>query len=71
VPRRRSRSWSVSRIALLTLDAVSLIRSGLNDRKHAWLKESVSLTQLWRGSLDLVTGLGEAPPVRARLRSAG
>ncbi len=52
--------YAVSRIALLTLDAVSLIKSCLDDRKHAWLKESVALTQLWHGSLDLVTGLGEA-----------
>jgi hypothetical protein len=62
--------YAVSRIALLTLDAVSLIKSGLDDRKHAWLKESVSLTQLWHGSLDLVTGLGEAflPEAHSRER---
>jgi hypothetical protein len=53
-------AYAVSRIALLTLDTVSLIKSCLDDRKHAWLKQSVALTQLWHGSLDLVTGLGEA-----------
>jgi hypothetical protein len=52
--------YAVSRMALLALDAVSLIKCGLDDHKYAWLKESVALTQLWHGSLDLVTGLGEA-----------
>ena len=46
-------------MALLTLDAVSLIKSGLDDRRYAWLKESMALTQLWHGSIDLVKGLGE------------
>jgi hypothetical protein len=52
--------YAVSRMALLSLDAVSLIKCGLDDRTYAWLKESVAVTQLWHGSLDLVTGLGEA-----------
>src|SRR4051794_1151180 len=51
--------YAVSRMALLTLDAVSLIKSGLDDRRFAWLKESMALTQLWHGSLDLIKGLAE------------
>jgi hypothetical protein len=52
--------YAVSRMALLTLDTVSLIKSGLDDGKYAWLKESIALTQLWRGSLDTIVGLAEA-----------
>jgi hypothetical protein len=52
--------YGVSRMALLTLDSVSLMKSGLDDGKYGWLKESIALTQLWRGSLDTVVGLAEA-----------
>ena len=51
--------YAVSRMALLTLDAISLVKSGLDDQRYAWLKESMALTQLWHGSLDLIKGLGE------------
>lgn len=51
--------YSVSRLTLQSFDTVSLIKSALNDEKHAWLKESAAVTQLWRAAMLLVTTVGE------------
>jgi hypothetical protein len=51
--------YSVSRCTLLALDTVTLIKSALDDKEYGWLKESASVTQLWRGSMLLVTTLEE------------
>jgi hypothetical protein len=55
--RFRQPFYSVSRSALVALDAVTLIRSALDDQRHGWLKESAAVEQLWRASLVLVTTL--------------
>ncbi|MGG5820270.1 hypothetical protein [Falsiroseomonas sp. HW251] len=55
--------YSVSRSALLALDAVTLMRSALDDQRHGWLKESAAIEQLWRASLVLVTTLEETFPL--------
>ncbi len=51
--------YSVSRTTLVSLDTISLIKSGLDDGRYGWLKESVAVTQLWRACLILTTKLGE------------
>jgi hypothetical protein len=51
--------YSVSRMALVSFDTVTLIKSGLNDAGYAWIKESVAVTQLWLASLVLTTRLAE------------
>jgi hypothetical protein len=51
--------YAVSRVTLVLLDTVSLIKSGLDDEKYDWLKESAPLAQLWRGSLALDISLAE------------
>jgi hypothetical protein len=56
--RFRDPSYSVSRISLVSLDTVTLIKSGLDD-DYAWLKESAAVTQLWRGCMILMTRLAE------------
>ena len=40
---------AMARVVLVALDAVSLIKSGLDDRELAWLKESAAVDELWRG----------------------
>jgi hypothetical protein len=57
--RFREPYYSVSRFTLMTLDAVTLIKSALDDKQHGWLKESASVTQLWLAALRLVITLEE------------
>jgi hypothetical protein len=52
-------TYSVSRMTLVSLDAVSLIKSGLSDERYGWLKESAAVTQLWRACFHLITSLAE------------
>jgi hypothetical protein len=52
-------AYGVSRISLILLDTVTLIKSALDDERYGWLKESAPVTQLWRGCLILITSLAE------------
>jgi hypothetical protein len=52
-------AYAVSRISLVLLDSVTLIKSALDDQRYAWLKESAPVVQLWRGCLTLVKNLAE------------
>lgn len=52
-----SPAYSMSRLSLVTLDCATLIKSALADEEFAWLKESSSVAQLWRGTLSLLTTL--------------
>ncbi len=47
--------YAVSRITLMVLDGISLIKSALDDKAYAWLKESAAVSQLWRGSMHTLT----------------
>jgi hypothetical protein len=49
--------YSVSRMSLLTLDVVTLIKSALDDEKYRWVKESGSIEAFWRGADGLVDTL--------------
>lgn len=53
--RFREPQYALSRLALTTLDAVTLIKSALDDREYGWVKESAAVAQLWRGSMHLMT----------------
>ena len=55
--RFRDVRYSVSRISLVALDTVTLIKSALDDERYGWLKEMASVTQLWHLSMLLVTTL--------------
>jgi hypothetical protein len=55
--RFREPFYSVTHLALLTLDTVSLMKTGLDDRRYARLKESAALAELWRSSMHLLTGV--------------
>jgi hypothetical protein len=61
--RFRQPFYSVSRLALVALDTVTLIRSALDDNHHGWLKESAAVEQLWRASIVLVATLEETFPL--------
>jgi hypothetical protein len=52
--------YSVSRMALVSLDAVALLRSGLDDERFGWLKKSAAVEQLGRASNLLVRTLDDA-----------
>jgi hypothetical protein len=52
--------YALSRAALTMLDAVTLIKSGLDDKRYAWLKESVAVTQVWRGNVRTLDMLAQA-----------
>jgi hypothetical protein len=52
--------YAVSSIALVALDTVTLVKSGLDDEEYGWLKESATISQLRRAAQRLVTTLHEA-----------
>jgi hypothetical protein len=53
--RFREPHYALSRLALVTLDAVTLLKSALDDREYAWLKEAAGVTQLWRSTMQMLT----------------
>jgi len=67
--------YGVAYFTLLALDEVSLIKAALSDEELGWLKESVSVTELWRSALLLAdsqeklsrkaSAAEEAPPPTA------
>lgn len=68
--RFREPHYAVSRFSFVCLDTVTLIRTALDERRAAWLRESVAVAQLWEGSLELVrkltsTFLRESPDLDA------
>ena len=58
--RFRDVRYSVSRISLVALDTVTLIKSALDDERHGWLKDTASVTQLLHVSMLLVKTLEAA-----------
>ena len=49
--------YSVSSISTVSLDAVSLILSALDQREYGWLQGSGAVTELWAASRLLITSL--------------
>jgi hypothetical protein len=47
--------YAVSRMTLVVLDSITLIKSALSDADYAWLKESAAVSQLWRGAMHTLT----------------
>jgi hypothetical protein len=52
-------AYSVARLVLTLLDAVTLIKAGLDDDRYGWLKESAPVAEIWHACLILVTRLSE------------
>jgi hypothetical protein len=46
--------YSVSQIATVLFDTVSLLKSALSDEEYSWLKESAVVAQCWRAAMLLV-----------------
>lgn len=57
--------YSVSRIVSVSLDAMSLILSSLDDQRFRAVKESSGVTLLWRSSIWLASSLTSNPPPTA------
>jgi hypothetical protein len=55
--RFREPHYALARMALITLDTVTLIKSALDDREYAWVKESAAVVQMWRASMEMLTEL--------------
>ena len=53
--RFREPYYALSRLAMVNLDAVTLIKSALDDEAYGWLKESAAVAQLWRTTMHLLT----------------
>src|SRR3954471_21733878 len=51
--------YSVSKIATVLFDTVSLVKSALSDQEYSWLKESATVAQCWRAAMLLVGMLEE------------
>ena len=57
--RFRDPHYALSRMALVMLDSVCLIKSAMDDERFAWLKKSAAVEQMWRGSMQLLTLLAQ------------
>ena len=57
--RFRETFYAPTHLALLDLDTVALIKSGLDDEKYHWLKESGAVSDLWRAAMKLLVGIAE------------
>jgi hypothetical protein len=53
-------SYSPTRLALVSLDAVELLKTAMSDDRYAQLKESASTQALWHASHQFLTGMREA-----------
>jgi hypothetical protein len=51
--------YSVSQLATVLFDTVSLLKSALRDEDYGWLKESAAVAQSWRAAMLLVGTLEE------------
>jgi len=62
--------YSVSQLATVLFDTVSLLKSALRDEDYGWLKESAAVAQSWRAAMLLVGMLEEVfldgPPAPGR-----
>jgi hypothetical protein len=58
--RFREPHYAMSRMALVVLDSVTLIKSALNDKEYAWLKQSAAVNQLWRTTMQMLTVLAQS-----------
>ncbi|HSU38655.1 MAG TPA: ion channel, partial [Polyangiaceae bacterium] len=54
--------YAVSRIVSVSLDAMSLVMSSLDEQRFGAVKESSGVTLLWRSSLWLASSLTRNPP---------
>jgi hypothetical protein len=52
--------YAPSHLTLLHLDTVTLIKSGLDDEKYRWLKESGAVADVWRAAMRMMTGMAES-----------
>lgn len=57
--RFREPYYSVSRTTLTSLDTVSLIKSALDDKEYAWLKESAAVEDLWFAAMKELQTLAQ------------
>src|SRR4051812_25020049 len=61
--------YTLSRLTTVLLDAVTLIRSGLDDEQFASLKESAAVNGMWRGAVRVLAS-GDDVLLRGGLRNA-
>ncbi len=64
--RFREAHYAASRMLLVGLDAVALVRTALDSRELKWLQESAALSELERTSMLLLHTLTESFPVHDR-----
>lgn len=62
--------YSVSRMASISLDAMSLVMSSLDEEKFGAVKESYGVTLLWRSSMWIVSTLRRDAPAESEAPSA-
>jgi hypothetical protein len=58
--RFREPHYALARIALINLDAVTLIKAGLSDETCGWVKESAAVSQMWHSTMAMLTELAWA-----------
>lgn len=52
--------YAMSRLALVILDTITLIKSGMDEDEYGWVKKSGAVESLWRTSMHLQTELAWA-----------
>ncbi len=75
--RFHEKYYSVSRTALVSLDTVALIQSGLDDKEAGWVKKTGAVNELGRGTMEelktltrVFLGRDEPPPPPDQERKA-
>jgi hypothetical protein len=64
-------TYSVSRLLSVSLDAMSLVMSSMDEQRFGALKNSSAVALLWRSSLWLASSLtGHPPPTNTRPRAS-
>lgn len=50
--------YALPRLALVLLDAVTLIRTALDEQRYGWLQRSAAVDQIWRSSMLMLRVVG-------------
>jgi hypothetical protein len=53
------RFYALPRIMLLAMETITLVESALDDRRHAFLKNSAQARRMWEGGMQLLTELAD------------
>jgi Ion channel len=66
--RFRETYYTLPRVILLTMDAVTLIKSALNAEKYRFLVRSTAVAELWGGGMQILSELSQSVLPKQRIK---